>query len=365
MKPINPITLADVAAGLGGSPSDEIRAASENDSRIMELYWHVQAASRRPGGLSAFLERIPGDSSRHYDGECYSLTPKDRFVETLKYLADESANFGVAGKCPSVIATAIYKLMSQDATTARAALADTKVSRTIFKELDLALQHKVPVPIIGDSRFGKTKSLSVWCEMRPGRARLVTVPESNRDWDFFAAHADALGIEYNDRTPTPRLKRAVEWVIHQAGFFICYDEAHFLVPSNYCKDTPPKRINWVRCQVIDKGIGCAFFATPQSMNQTLERFAAKTKYNFEQWLGRLAPPVVLADYCDKDELMAVAGVHFPEFPSLLLEKICSRAMTSEGYLKSMEFTARHASALARIASTRRRPCRTWRNPLSA
>ncbi len=161
-----------------------------------------------------------------------------------------------------------------------------------------------------------------------------------------AAHADAFGIEYNDRTPISRLKRAVQWVVQNSGLFICYDEAHFLIPVSYFKDTPPKRINWVRCQVIDKGVGCAFFATPQSLNQTLEKYAAKTKYNLEQWIGRLAPPVVLADYYDRDELMAVAAIHFPAFPEKLLALICSRAMQSEGYLKSMEFTARYASALA-------------------
>jgi hypothetical protein len=135
-------------------------------------------------------------------------------------------------------------------------------------------------------------------------------------------------------------------VVQNSGLFICYDEAHYLTPVNYNADTPPKRINWVRGQVIDKGIGCAFFATPQSLTQSLEKYAAKTKYNLEQWLGRLAPPLVLADYYDRDELMAVAQVHFPEFPVKLLALICSRAMQSEAYLKGMEFAARYASALA-------------------
>ncbi|HEX5222470.1 MAG TPA: hypothetical protein VFZ59_23145, partial [Verrucomicrobiae bacterium] len=47
-----------------------------------------------------------------------------------------------------------------------------------------------------------------------------------------------------------------------------------------------------------------------------------------------------------DELMAVAKVHFPDFPEKLLALICARAMQSEGYLKSMEFAARYAAALA-------------------
>ena len=348
---LNATTLADLIAGClsgvdaHGLPDDgsveimrRFRADTADDPRLVRMYWFLLGINRNPGALEELIEAV---DSRD-------------FLETLKCLADEACNFYHAGHCPVAVRGKLYQRMQAHAKAARATLADTKVSRTILKELDLALEHKVPLPIIGDSRFGKTKAVSVWCEMRPGHARLVTVPETNREWDFFAAHADALGITYNDRTPAPRLKRAVEWVLRQSRLFICYDEAHFLVPVDYCRDTPPRRINWVRCQVIDKGIGCAFLATPQSLDQTMERYAARTKYNFEQWLGRLAPPIVLTDYYDRAELMAVARIHFPEFPEQQLALICARAMQTEAYLKGMEFAARYATALA-LESRRRQP----------
>ena len=77
-------------------------------------------------------------------------------------------------------------------------MADPKVSRVRPKELDLAIQHRVPVPIMGDARCGKTKVVSVWTAMRPSCARVVTVPPSNRDFDFYVAHADGFGNEYGD-----------------------------------------------------------------------------------------------------------------------------------------------------------------------
>lgn len=340
---INATILADVLAGQceQDSAGNSLWRASQADARLPELLWHLEHFSRFAGKLENLLASVGGKTS---DDDWHS--PKQVLGNALKFLQNRLHNWSYSFQFPEGIKAEIYQAMEQHGNDAKEALADTKVSKLIFKELDLALHHKVPVPIIGDSRFGKTKAVSVWCEMRPGKARLVTVPESNREWDFLAAHADAFGIEYNDRTPVQQLKRAVQWVVQHSGLFICYDEAHFLTPVNYCKDTPPKRINWVRCQVIDKGVGCAFFATPQSLNQTLEKYAAKTKYNLEQWIGRLAPPVVLADYYDRDELMAVAAVHFPDFPEKLLALICSRAMQSEGYLKSMEYTARYASALA-------------------
>jgi len=337
-KRINPIILAEALAGLQGEPGENLRRELGAKPQLVEMYWWLQ--SLRTDELNALVDRVAPKRRGNY------LTEDDQLAATLRFLAGEAFVLLESGKCSEAIAAAIQKEMELQAKAARVSLADTKVSRAILKELDLAIQHRVPVPIIGDSRFGKTKAVSVWKSMCPGRARMVTVPPSNRDFDFFAAHADAFGIEYGDRTPAPRLKRQVEYVMQRNGMFVIYDEAHFLVPIGYHKDTPPKRINWVRCEVIDKGIGCAFFATPQSMNQTLEKFAAKTKYNFEQWLGRLAPPLVLADYYDRDELMAVAKVHFPDFDEDLIALICARAMQSEGYLKSMEFTARYASALA-------------------
>ena len=343
---IDSINLADVLAGQyeKGSAGHTLHGEIQKDPRLAELLWFLEYLSRTPGRMEAFVTSaaLPDD-----EGDSWSnYNANDQFANTLQFLRERTGNFSYTGKCPADLKAGLYKLMEQHADAAKATLAETKVSKLIFKELDLALRHKVPVPIIGDSRFGKTKGVSVWCEMRPGQARVVTVPESNRDWDFFAAHADALGIEYNDRTRIQRLKREIEHVLRNSGLFICYDEAHFLTPVNYYANTPPRRINWVRCQVIDKGVGCAFFATPQCLSQTLEKYAAKTKYNLEQWIGRLAPPVVLADYYDRDELMAVAKVHFNNFPEKLLALICSRAMQSEAYLKGMEFAARYASALA-------------------
>jgi hypothetical protein len=47
--------------------------------------------------------------------------------------------------------------------------------------------------------------------------------------------------------------------------------------------------------------------------------------------------------------MAVARLHFPEVPELLLAKIAARAMQSEGYLKNVELTAKRARHNARAA----------------
>jgi hypothetical protein len=244
---------------------------------------------------------------------------------------------------------ALLACMEAHAQDEAKALASTEVTRTILGELEFARAQRVPVLIIGDSRFGKTKTVATWCEMHPGRARLITVPDSNNMRDFLAAHADAFGFSYTDKTSAADLKRAVEFIYRHSGLFCVYDEAQFLIPTNYSAATAPRRLNWVRCQVIDRGLGCAFFATSQSYKQTFDSFAKKTGYRMEQWLGRIAPPVVLPSELGWDELLAVARVHFPDLDPDYGELIASRAMQSEGYLKSFEQTAKYALHLAQQA----------------
>jgi hypothetical protein len=167
-----------------------------------------------------------------------------------------------------------------------------------------------------------------------------------RERDFIAAHADAFGHSYNPSTSTAELKRQVEYIHRHSGLFLVYDEAHYLIPVSYHKATPPRRLNWLRSQVIDRGLGCAFFATPQSYRETLDGYVKKTGYCMEQWLGRLAPAVVLPESLDSADVLAVARQHFPDVPEPYLKLISARAMQSEGYLKNVEICVKRACFLA-------------------
>ena len=335
MNAIDPRILVDVLNGVYGDRTDYFLEWVQEDPRREELLWFLQGLSIGPDGVNGLLNRIRGFAEWG-----------SSLAQTLRFMAGGEFTGHYPSRIGSDETAELFKMMDEASVAAQATLADTKVSRIVLKELDLALVHKVPVPFFSDSRFGKTKLGSVSCQMRIGRRRLVTCAESGRDWDFFASVAKPLGVQFTDRTPAPRIKRAIEHVLQDSGLFLVFDEAHYLIPVKFHKNTPPRLLNWVRGQVIDKGAGCAFFSTSQSYNQSLERYAKTTKYNLEQFLGRVAPAVVLADYYDRDELMAVAKVHFPEFPEKLMALICARAMQAEGYLKSVEHAARYASALA-------------------
>lgn len=289
--------------------------------------------------VMAALERLPQILAKF-------CNEQDALIEDGESVQCGAWAYGSPGWFFCGLVEALFLMMDRHAEKVSKQIAHTSLSKTVFRELQFCLSQGVPVSIVGDPRFGKTTAIGIWCNMRPGRARLVTVPDTNREWDFYKAHAAALGYSFNDRTPTRELKQAVEYILDQSRLAPIYDEAHFLFPQNYSATTAPKRLNWIRCQVIDKGLPCAFFATPQTYKQSLSAFVKKTGYDMEQWIGRMPPTVVLEPELSKSDLLAVARIHFPEIDADYLELMAAKAMQAEGYLKNLELTARRARFLA-------------------
>lgn len=295
-----------------------LRAAVQNYNRPWLVNWFIRQA----------IEKLPDQLQR------FCLPEGNQML---------SRSFRAV--CRDLEATLI-EFMELHARTTAAAIAETTITKTVRRELEFALASGVPVPIVGESRYGKTKSVANWCEMFPGRARLVTVPESNSELGFLRAHADALGIPYSHTTTGLTLRDQVEFIIKNSGLAIIYDEAHYLVPTSYTKATPPRRLNWVRAKLVDRDVPTAFFATPQSYKQSLARYAEETGYRIEQWLGRVAPAVILSDVIPFAEIVAVARSKFPELTQTQLEELADRAIVSDGYLKSLELAGKRARFLA-------------------
>jgi hypothetical protein len=257
-----------------------------------------------------------------------------------------------AARCPGFL-EALGTFMDAYAQAEIAKTADTALRRKVFGELDFARMECVPVPLVADTRHGKTTAAETYCRAWPGRARMVTVPASNRERDLLRAHAEAFGLDFTPSTPTPHLKEWVEFTLRNTGLFLLYDESHYLIPLNYDKGTPPRRLEWVRTEVIDRGVPCAFLATPQSSDETLKRYAEKTKYCLGQWLGRIAPPVVLSDEPSDADYVAVAKLHFPDFSTCVLEELCDVAAQKQCGFKWLEQVGRRARHEARIRSAGR------------
>jgi hypothetical protein len=363
--------------------------------RLIEGKCFVQAMSQLPGGIEKFCEdflksspdwlrSLPPRSEwddiwqredvackkRGHDGERLLKEPKGHEVDGRSNLlhASQLAEYlaswcgavpngyiyggDFAARCPGFL-EALGAFMDAYAQAEIAKTADTALRRKVFGELDFARMECVPVPLVADTRHGKTTAAETYCKAWPGRARLVTVPASNRERDLLRAHAEAFGLDFTPSTPTPHLKEWVEFTLRNTGLFLLYDESHYLIPINYDRGTPPRRLEWVRTEVIDRGIPCAFLATPQSSDETLKRYAEKTKYCLGQWLGRIAPPVVLSDEPSDADYVAVARLHFPDFSGCVIDELCDVAAQKQCGFKWLEQVGRRARHEARIRSADR------------
>ena len=241
---------------------------------------------------------------------------------------------------------AVMEMMEAQAVKVQKRLAMTKVAELILDRLDYALAEKVMVRIEGGSRFGKTEALSAWVEMRPGLARLVRVPCDNSMASFFKRIGEALGIDCSYGTNSSRLKERVEYIIQHSGLFLVLDEAHFLCPMNFSATTAPHRLNWVRTEIVDRGLPLAISVTPQAFKGAIDRFVKKTRYDMTQFFGREFLPCTLPEVLSEKDLIAVARIHFPGMSENALGYIANEARLSQNYLQAVEAIARRTRFLA-------------------
>jgi AAA domain len=248
---------------------------------------------------------------------------------------------------------AVFEMMDRRAKEVSKHLAMTAVSKKVFDALDYALQEKVMVRIEGDSRFGKTESIEAWASMRPGLARVVNVPSSNSVADLLRKVAEAMGIAAKYGTRAQVLRERVEYVLQQSRLFLILDEAAFLIPQNYTAETAPARLNWVRTEIVDRGLPLALAVTPQSFLPAVDRFVRKTGFAMQQFFGRTHRVVQLPDELEEADMIAVAQIHFPEMGDEYLALIADLARLSENYLQTVDAVAKLARYIARREGHRR------------
>ena len=248
---------------------------------------------------------------------------------------------------------AVFEMMDRRAKEVSKRLAMTEVSKKVFDALDYALQERAMVRIVGESRFGKTESIRAWADMRPGLARVVNVPCSNSLADLLRNVAQTLGIAVKYGTRAQVLWERVEYILQQSHMFLILDEAAFLVPQNYTADTAPARLNWVRTEVVNRGLPLALVETPQTFLPAADRFVKKTGFAMQQFFGRNHRIVQLPGELEEADMIAVARIHFPEMGDDYLALIADLAGLSENYLQTVEAVAKLARYIARREGHRR------------
>src|SRR5262249_6710491 len=143
-------------------------------------------------------------------------------------------------------------------------LAMTTVAKRVFDAMDFAVQERAVASVKGNARFGKTESARVYCQMHPGRFRLLDVPSSNALSDLYMAVAKAFGLDGSYGSGAQRLRSRIEYILEHTGIGLALDEFHFALPQNYTPTTAPARLNWIRTEIMRRELPLVLLMTIQT-----------------------------------------------------------------------------------------------------
>ena len=244
----------------------------------------------------------------------------------------------------------LFDFMDKHSADCGGSLAETSITREIFKCLRLVQDTGKGVLFLGHSRFGKSRAIRSYAQMFPGKVRLIECPSSGCETDFLREISRALGIKFASSMPRLCEQRgAIDKVIRSARFLLIFDEAQMLYPQGASSRTEPRRLNYVRRQFMDNRIPTAFICTHQNWKSVEKNFLKISSYSNEQWAGRLIlQPIHLSDSLTEEEMIEVARIHLPELDTDYLRAIVGPVRFFHGdHLSSIENIALLARSYAK------------------
>lgn len=140
------------------------------------------------------------------------------------------------------VADALLGFIDRRKETLASRLAETEITKLVFEWMSVACETRRAVVIEGNSRFGKTEAIKLWCDMSPGVARLVNTPATNAVGDLLREVARALGIDSAIARRGVDLRERIDYVLRYSNLLLCFDESNFLLPGSYSKNTAPPEL---------------------------------------------------------------------------------------------------------------------------
>lgn len=331
----------------------ELRLALELCSRSSDSSKYVGAAERElthftREALEAFCSKIARDSlptflRRLCEETAVGFLPLPESNEHLWRTSEAVPWFFPR------LGEALLRFIDRRGATILARIGETGVTRAVFRWLEKSRRCGRAVAIRGNSRFGKTEAASAWCDAHAGRARLIKTPDGNSKSELLRAVGEAVGISIEGPLTATDCE-LITYVINEARLSLIFDESQFLYPSKFTKNTAPARLDWLRRAVIDNGVPVALIATPQGYDGARKRYQKATNYALEQFEERILKTVQLPSELPKEELLAVAKIHFPDLGADYLEYVVAcAAATERNYVSDIEKVAALSYDAAREA----------------
>ena len=310
------------------------RCAEMEEGEGRATVWFLQWLSWQPGGLAAAEKTIYGGGDRRIVSKGTRADWEGLKRVCLDPLAALDSNWGIA--------TVLRKewIMCSDLG------AQTTISRRVFDALDYTRQARCLTLIDGPARIGKSFSAQKWCNRSAGIARYAEVPPSNDDIGFFRAIGRALGVSSSLQLKAAEIRSRIEEVLQVGDLMLVLDEAHYLWPQNWYRYAAPARVNWLMTAAANHGVAVALVTTPQFFKGQ-KQVEQLTKWNSEQFVGRIGHVERLPKELDFDDLVAVAKSMAPQCDRVTWRALAAFAKSSQARLGCMDAIIKRARWFAR------------------
>ena len=185
------------------------------------------------------------------------------------------------------------------------------IVRLIHGGLDYAMANNSITLIVGESRMGKTCGAKLWRDANNhGRSVFVTAPPIGGSKTFLRRIAAAVGV--NKNLSMAQMFEAIERAFNPHRMLIV-DEAHRLQPGD--ARTNPVNIEILRDIHDMTGCALALIAT-ERFNDAMQR----SKYQYEQVMGRIGMPVRLRREITKGDIRPIVAQYIANPSAELLGK---------------------------------------------
>ena len=229
---------------------------------------------------------------------------------------------------------------------AREKITETAVTRSVFEELDFALETRGFVLIEGREGIGKSAAARAWCGQRPGQAIYVSLESGTDEATLFRSIARRIGTASSCGFKSAEMRTRIQDALQPGHLMLVLDEAHFLWPQNARSEHfTPKRLDWLRTALIDFEVPVALLSTPQYFTQACDRFR-KHGWNAHQIQRRLARTTVLPETLSAEDSLAVAQRYFPSLSRRDAKRVAGVALLTLGYLSSIFHLRKRVDFLA-------------------
>jgi hypothetical protein len=186
--------------------------------------------------------------------------------------------------CPD-IETALERFMDRHAEQIASTVAHTALMRRVSDEIDNAETTRLPIVLSEEAGVGKSTIARALCEMWPGLRRFFEPKPGSDLRTLQGSIAETLGID--PRKKWKDLADTIHDVLRESGILLVCDEADRLIPASFNQRSEPRRLNWLRCYVIDPKHGCVMLTADDAFNDELARFQRVTNYHDAQWRSRV------------------------------------------------------------------------------